>query len=147
VSDDLNPPLVTIEAPEDARFAIVWSRFNHAVVSKLLDGAKACFSDYGVSDDSIYVVEVPGLAPGSCRTLRNGSRRASVSTPSSRSARSFVEAHRISTMSRRAPRSVSGGSPWTPAFRSSLGYSPQTTKPKRSTALVEFTATKVGTPH
>ena len=60
MSDDLNPPLVTIEAPEDARFAIVWSRFNHAVVSKLLDGAKACFSDYGVSDDSIYVVEVPG---------------------------------------------------------------------------------------
>jgi hypothetical protein len=119
VSDDLNPPLVTIEAPEDAQFAIVWSRFNHAVVSKLLDGAKACFSDYGVSDDSIYVVEVPGA---------------------------WELPHRISTMSRRAPRSASGGSPWTPAFRSSLGYSPQTTKPKRSTALVEFTATKVGTP-
>jgi len=60
MSDDQNQPLTEIEAPADARFAIVWSRFNHAVVSKLLDGAKACFSEHGVSGDSVYVVEVPG---------------------------------------------------------------------------------------
>ena len=60
MSEDRNQPLVDIQAPADARFAIVWSRFNHAVVSKLLDGAKACFSEHGVSDDALYVVEVPG---------------------------------------------------------------------------------------
>jgi 6,7-dimethyl-8-ribityllumazine synthase len=60
VSDDLNQPLSQVEAPADARFAIVWSRFNRAVVSKLLEGAKACFSEHGVSGDSLYVIEVPG---------------------------------------------------------------------------------------
>ncbi|TNF62179.1 MAG: 6,7-dimethyl-8-ribityllumazine synthase [Deltaproteobacteria bacterium] len=60
MSGDRNQPLVDVEAPADARFAIVWSRFNHAVVSKLLEGAKACFADHGVADDSVYVVEVPG---------------------------------------------------------------------------------------
>ncbi len=60
MSGDRNRPLLEIEAPEDARFAIVWSHFNHSVVSKLLEGAKACFSEYGVPDDSIYVVDVPG---------------------------------------------------------------------------------------
>lgn len=60
MSDDRNKPLVDVEASADARFAIVWSRFNHAVVSKLLEGAKACFADHGVADDSVYVVEVPG---------------------------------------------------------------------------------------
>ncbi|TFH28686.1 MAG: 6,7-dimethyl-8-ribityllumazine synthase, partial [Myxococcales bacterium] len=49
-----------MEAPTDARFAIVWSRFNYAVVSKLLEGAKACFSEHGVGDEAVYVVEVPG---------------------------------------------------------------------------------------
>jgi 6,7-dimethyl-8-ribityllumazine synthase len=60
VSDDRNEPLLEVEAPTDARFAIVWSRFNHAVVSRLLDGARECFSEHGVPDDSVYVVEVPG---------------------------------------------------------------------------------------
>ena len=60
MSEDRNQPLVDVEAPAGARFAIVWSRFNHAVVSKLLEGAKACFADHGVADDSLYVVEVPG---------------------------------------------------------------------------------------
>jgi 6,7-dimethyl-8-ribityllumazine synthase len=60
VSGDRNQPLDDVEAPNDARFAIVWSRFNHPVVSKLLDGAKACFSEHGVSDQAVYVTEVPG---------------------------------------------------------------------------------------
>jgi len=60
VSDDGNQPLVEVQAPVDARFAIVWSRFNHPVVSKLLEGARACFSEHGVSGESMYVVEVPG---------------------------------------------------------------------------------------
>ena len=60
MSDDGNQPLVEVQAPVDARFAIVWSRFNHPVVSKLLEGARACFSEHGVSGESVYVVEVPG---------------------------------------------------------------------------------------
>ncbi|MFZ1865124.1 MAG: 6,7-dimethyl-8-ribityllumazine synthase [Polyangiales bacterium] len=60
MSDDPNSPTAEVEAPPGARFAIVWSRFNRPVVQKLLDGAKACFAEHGVSEDSIYVVEVPG---------------------------------------------------------------------------------------
>jgi 6,7-dimethyl-8-ribityllumazine synthase len=60
VSDDRNQPLEEVEAPPDSRFAIVWSRFNHQIVRKLLDGAQACFSEHGLSTSSIYIVEVPG---------------------------------------------------------------------------------------
>jgi 6,7-dimethyl-8-ribityllumazine synthase len=60
VSGDRNQPLIGVEAPSSAQFAIVWSRFNQQVVSKLLDGAKACFSEYGVPGESVYIVEVPG---------------------------------------------------------------------------------------
>ncbi|MGB5347963.1 MAG: 6,7-dimethyl-8-ribityllumazine synthase [Polyangiales bacterium] len=60
MSEDLNPPLRDVTAPEDARFAIVWSRFNRAVVGKLLDGAQECLCECGVPDESVYIVEVPG---------------------------------------------------------------------------------------
>jgi 6,7-dimethyl-8-ribityllumazine synthase len=60
MSEDRNLPLREVAAPKDARFAIVWSRFNRAVVSKLLEGAKGCLSECGVPDESIYTVEVPG---------------------------------------------------------------------------------------
>jgi 6,7-dimethyl-8-ribityllumazine synthase len=60
MSDDRNQPMVEIQPPPRARFAIVWSRFNRAVVEKLVDGAKACFAEHGVSEGSLYVVEVPG---------------------------------------------------------------------------------------
>ncbi|MGB5193379.1 MAG: 6,7-dimethyl-8-ribityllumazine synthase [Polyangiales bacterium] len=60
MSQDQNPPLREVRAPADARFAIVWSRFNYAIVSRLLDGAKACFSEHGVDPSAVYVAEVPG---------------------------------------------------------------------------------------
>lgn len=60
MSEDPNRPLVDVVAPNDARFAIVWSRFNHAVVSKLVDGARACLAEHDVDSDDVYVVEVPG---------------------------------------------------------------------------------------
>jgi 6,7-dimethyl-8-ribityllumazine synthase len=60
VSENPNPPLVAVKAPSDARYAVVWSRFNHAVVSRLLEGARTCFREHGVAADSLYVVEVPG---------------------------------------------------------------------------------------
>ena len=60
MSANQNPPLVDVKAPEDARFAIVWSRFNVHVVSKLVAGAKACFEEHGVASEATYIVEVPG---------------------------------------------------------------------------------------
>lgn len=60
MSGDQNKPLVDVVAPSDARFAVVWSRFNHAVVGKLLEGATKCFAQHGVSTEAVYVVEVPG---------------------------------------------------------------------------------------
>lgn len=60
MSEDRNAPLVEIVVPPDARFAIVWSRFNQAVVTKLLEGATACFAEHGVAPESVYVAEVPG---------------------------------------------------------------------------------------
>ena len=60
MSEDRNQPLVEVTAPVDARFAIAWSRFNHAVVSKLVEGAMRCFADHGVANESLYVLEVPG---------------------------------------------------------------------------------------
>ncbi|MBT8454109.1 MAG: 6,7-dimethyl-8-ribityllumazine synthase [Deltaproteobacteria bacterium] len=60
MSEDRNAPLKEVAAPTDARFAIVWSRFNREVVGKLLEGAQACLAERGVSEKSVYVVEVPG---------------------------------------------------------------------------------------
>lgn len=80
MSEDLNVPLATVEVPADARFAIVWSRFNHSVVSKLLEGAKACFSEHGVRDEAIYIVEVPGAwgLPYAARALAKSDRFAAI---------------------------------------------------------------------
>ncbi len=60
MSRDPNPPRGGVQAPDDARFAIVWSRFNQAVVRKLVDGAVACFTELGADPEALYVVEVPG---------------------------------------------------------------------------------------
>jgi len=60
VSEDPNRPDVDVRAPSDAQFAIVWSRFNKKVVTKLLDGALECFEERGAPSNSVYVVEVPG---------------------------------------------------------------------------------------
>ncbi len=60
MSRDSNKPNETMDAPKDARFAIVWSRFNRNVVGKLLDGARSCLAERGVADEAVYVVEVPG---------------------------------------------------------------------------------------
>lgn len=42
------------------RFAIVVSRFNEFISTKLLEGALACLKKHGISEDSIDVVKVPG---------------------------------------------------------------------------------------
>jgi 6,7-dimethyl-8-ribityllumazine synthase len=80
MSDDRNQPFVKLEPPAGARFAIVWSRFNHAVVSRLLEGATTCFSEHGVPGSSVYVVEVPGAweLPHAARQLARSERFAAV---------------------------------------------------------------------
>jgi len=42
------------------RFAIVVSRFNEFITSKLLDGALDCLTRHGASDEAITVCWVPG---------------------------------------------------------------------------------------
>jgi 6,7-dimethyl-8-ribityllumazine synthase len=42
------------------KFAIVESRFNDFITSKLLDGAKDCLKRHGCKDENITVVKVPG---------------------------------------------------------------------------------------
>ena len=47
-------------APADGRFAIVVSRYNESITSKLLDGAVETLTAAGVPDDNIEVAWVPG---------------------------------------------------------------------------------------
>lgn len=42
------------------RFAIIISRFNEAITSKLLEGALDCLTKHGCRNDNIEVVKVPG---------------------------------------------------------------------------------------
>jgi 6,7-dimethyl-8-ribityllumazine synthase len=50
----------SFQAPRSARFAIVASRFNSAIVDKLLDGALDALRRHGVDGDRISIVRVPG---------------------------------------------------------------------------------------
>jgi 6,7-dimethyl-8-ribityllumazine synthase len=55
--------VTTIRGSADARgrrFAIVASRFNEVVVSKLVEGARAWFDRHGVADGEVDTVWVPG---------------------------------------------------------------------------------------
>jgi 6,7-dimethyl-8-ribityllumazine synthase len=44
----------------DSRFALVVSRFNEAITSRLLEGARAAFLEAGAAADRIAVYMVPG---------------------------------------------------------------------------------------
>ncbi|MBN2654650.1 MAG: 6,7-dimethyl-8-ribityllumazine synthase [Nitrospirae bacterium] len=45
---------------KDLKFAVVVSRFNDFITTKLLEGAKDALIRHGVKDDDIEVVKVPG---------------------------------------------------------------------------------------
>lgn len=49
-----------LRAPEDARFAIIASRWNPRIVDALVAGARKAFADHGVAEDAIDVLRVPG---------------------------------------------------------------------------------------
>lgn len=44
----------------DRRFAIIVSRFNDNVTSRLVAGARACLEEHGVAETQIDVLSVPG---------------------------------------------------------------------------------------
>ena len=60
-----------LQAPKDARFAIVAARFNEFIVDRLVDGAVDALRRHGVSEGRISVVRVPGAfeIPVACRQL------------------------------------------------------------------------------
>ncbi|MEM7433504.1 MAG: 6,7-dimethyl-8-ribityllumazine synthase [Myxococcota bacterium] len=60
MSQDPNAPSLPVVAPADARFAIVWSRFNRPIVQALVDGATTCLSDHGIDAGTVDVHQVPG---------------------------------------------------------------------------------------
>jgi 6,7-dimethyl-8-ribityllumazine synthase len=55
----------------DARIAIVVSRWNEAITGALVSGAERAFAAYGVGDDQVTVIEVPGAfeIPLACELL------------------------------------------------------------------------------
>ena len=50
----------TTRPPDDATFALVVSRFNESVTTKLLDGAHETLENHGVSSDRVDVHRAPG---------------------------------------------------------------------------------------
>jgi len=67
-------------APPDARFAICAARFNDQIVQRLLDGALQGFARFGVQEDRVSVVRVPGAweLPLACQDLCKTGRFAAV---------------------------------------------------------------------
>ena len=67
-------------APSKGRFAIVVSRFNQSVTSRLLDGALRTLTAHGVSDEQIDVAWVPGAfeIPTVASRLATGGRYVAV---------------------------------------------------------------------
>lgn len=49
-----------VRAPAEGRLAIVVSRYNHSITSKLLGGALETFRAHGVADERLDVAWVPG---------------------------------------------------------------------------------------
>ena len=60
MSTDCNIRATPLEVSVEADYAIVWSRFNQKIVAKLLSGAKRVFQAHHISDEHLYLVEVPG---------------------------------------------------------------------------------------
>lgn len=50
----------SLVAPDGARFAVVASRFNDAIVRRLVDGAVDAFARHGAAEDAVDVAWCPG---------------------------------------------------------------------------------------
>jgi 6,7-dimethyl-8-ribityllumazine synthase len=49
-----------LTVPASGKFAIIVSRFNHFITSRLLDGAEGCLKRHGISNEQIDIAWVPG---------------------------------------------------------------------------------------
>jgi 6,7-dimethyl-8-ribityllumazine synthase len=49
-----------VRVHDDARFAIIASRWNPRIVDALIDGARRAFADHGVAERNIDLLRVPG---------------------------------------------------------------------------------------
>lgn len=67
-------------SPPGARYAIVASRWNDAIVDPLLDGARHAFAAHGVADADLDVLRVPGAweIPVLARQLALAGRHAAI---------------------------------------------------------------------
>ena len=71
------------------RFAIVAAAFNEMVVSRLVEGALACFHGHGIAEDDLLVAWVPGsfeIPVAARRLARSSGERPHTSTTSPESA-------------------------------------------------------------
>ena len=108
------------EAPLEASgmaFGIVVAEFNAEITEALLDGARKCFAENGVTDSEIAVAWVPGafeLAIGAQMLLRSAPFEGIVALWAASSA----AVRRTSSTSARRRPTGSNGSRWTPAYRS-----------------------------
>lgn len=66
--------------PEGKRFATIVARFNEFITERLLAGARDAFRDYGVADEAVDVVRVPGSfeIPLVARKLAGSGRYAAI---------------------------------------------------------------------
>ena len=59
----------------EKRFAIVAAKFNELIVSSLVDGALGTLKQFGVNDDDVWLVRVPGafeIPPVAARLAESG---------------------------------------------------------------------------
>lgn len=60
MSDHHAQPLDSVQPPSGARYAVIASRWNGAIVDKLVAGARTAFAARGVGDGALDVLRVPG---------------------------------------------------------------------------------------
>ncbi|WHZ17906.1 MAG: 6,7-dimethyl-8-ribityllumazine synthase [Rhodanobacteraceae bacterium] len=60
MSDQPATAATDLRSPPGARYAVIASRWNGAIVDVLVDGARYAFARHGVADDALDVLRVPG---------------------------------------------------------------------------------------
>lgn len=60
MSDQPAADIDKLRSPPGARYAVIASRWNGAIVDVLVDGARHAFAEHGVADDALHVARVPG---------------------------------------------------------------------------------------
>lgn len=60
MSEQSATPSFDLRPPAGARYAVIASRWNDAIVDALVDGARHAFAGHGVADAALDVVRVPG---------------------------------------------------------------------------------------